>query len=80
MTQEPLRDYDAEPPVGRPVTLGEGHKVHGGEGHGLMRAEACHGNDTKPTSPDGYHHWTCVTNVQSVETFVCDHCDHRWSD
>jgi hypothetical protein len=27
-----------------------------------------------PISPDGMHHYTAVSCVQSVEHFVCEHC------
>lgn len=60
------------------MSMGEGRKVHGGEGMGTMLSAKCPG--TKSPSPDGYHHWTAVTNVQSVEHFVCDHCDDDWWD
>lgn len=34
---------------------------------------------TCPKSKDGYHHYTAVSNVQSVEHFVCDDCgDEYW--
>lgn len=48
------------------MSMGGGRKVEGGEG--------C------PNSPDGKHHYTAVTCVQSVEHFVCDHCDDEWWD
>jgi len=54
------------------MSMGEGRKVEG-------RADLkCPG--TKSPSPDGRHHYTAVTNVQSVEHFVCDHCDDEWWD
>lgn len=33
-----------------------------------------------PNSPDGYHHFTAVSNIQSVEHFVCDYCPENWYD
>jgi len=33
-----------------------------------------------PVSPDGYHHFTAISNVQSIETFKCDHCPKTFSD
>lgn len=31
-------------------------------------------------SPDGMHHYTAVSCVQSVEHFVCDFCQDSWWD
>ena len=31
-------------------------------------------------SPDGMHHYTAVSCIQSVEHFVCDHCRNGWYD
>lgn len=59
------------------MSMGEGRKVDGWE-------EGACPNGTqpfnKPPSPDTKHHYTAVTNVQSVEHFVCDHCDDEWYD
>lgn len=33
-----------------------------------------------PKSPDGYHHFTAASNVQSVEKFVCDYCPKFFYD
>lgn len=31
-------------------------------------------------SPDGNHHYTAISCIQSVEHFVCDHCEDSWWD
>lgn len=31
-------------------------------------------------SEDGHHHYTAVSNVQSVEHFVCDDCGDSYYD
>ena len=55
-----------------------------GEGRKIDSDTPCHGSPDrppyKPPSPDGKHHYTAITNVQSVEHFVCDHCDDEWWD
>lgn len=33
-----------------------------------------------PKSPDGKHHYTAVSCVQSIEHFVCDYCPDEWWD
>jgi hypothetical protein len=45
-----------------------------GEGRKLAPMGDC------PKSPDHMHHYTAVTNVQSVEHFVCDYCGDDWWD
>ena len=63
------------------MSMGEGRKLHGGpDAGGTYFTEPCPGAPGKPASPDGYHHYTAVTNVQSVEHFVCDHCVKEFSD
>jgi hypothetical protein len=56
------------------MSMGEGRKVEGD------LTNPCLGSPDKPKSPDGRHHYTAVTCVQSVEHFVCDHCDDDWYD
>ena len=51
-----------------------------GEGRKIDSAQDCPGSIHKPASPDGKHHYTAVTNVQSVEHFVCDHCEDHYYD
>lgn len=48
------------------MSMGEGRKIEGGKG--------C------SNSPDGNHHYTAVSCVQSVEHFVCDYCSDDWWD
>lgn len=57
------------------MSMGEGRKHDGLASH---QAEECPG--TKSKSPDGRHHFTAVSCVQSVEHFVCDHCSEDWWD
>ena len=45
-----------------------------GEGRKLESSGTCE------KSPDGKHHYTAVTCVQSVEHFVCDYCGDDWWD
>ena len=45
-----------------------------GEGRKLAPSGTC------SKSPDGKHHYTAVSNVQSVEHFVCDHCGEGFYD
>lgn len=33
-----------------------------------------------PNSPDKFHHFTAVSNVQSVEKFACDYCPKFFYD
>jgi len=33
-----------------------------------------------PKSPDGFHHFTATSNVQSVERFDCDYCEKYFYD
>ena len=60
------------------MSMGEGRKVDG------WKEGACPKDgvqpDGKPPSPDTKHHFTAVTNVQSVEHFVCDHCGEEYWD
>jgi hypothetical protein len=60
--------------------MGEGRKIHGGPDAWGRGREKCPGTEGKLDSQDGYHHWTAITCVQSVEHFVCDHCDDEWWD
>jgi hypothetical protein len=53
------------------MSMGEGRKIE----PGIMSKEGeC------PKSPDGKHHYTAVSCVQSVEHFVCDYCPDDWWD
>jgi hypothetical protein len=45
-----------------------------GEGRKLEPSGEC------DKSPDGKHHYTAVSCVQSVEHFVCDFCGDSWWD
>lgn len=56
---------DAGYPAG-PVSMGGGRKL---KPHG-----------TCEKSPDGKHHYTAVSCIQSVEHFVCDYCEDDWWD
>lgn len=47
-----------------------------GEGRKLEPQGTC----PSDKSPDGKHHYTAVSNVQSVEHFVCDHCGDDFYD
>lgn len=51
-----------------------------GEGRKIDSSHACPGSSNKPQSPDGKHHYTAISNVQSVEHFVCDHCEDEYWD
>ena len=33
-----------------------------------------------PSSPDGMHHYTAISCIQSVEHFKCDHCPEEFYD
>lgn len=56
---------DAGYPSG-PVSMGGGRKLEP------------YGKCTK--SPDGKHHYTAVSCIQSVEHFVCDYCRDGYYD
>lgn len=45
-----------------------------GEGRKLRPMGKCE------PSPDGQHHYTSISCVQSVEHFVCDHCRNDFYD
>ena len=55
------------------MSMGEGRKLKGGPGMGTV-FQGC------PKSPDGYHDFTAISNVQSVEHFVCDYCGEDFYD
>jgi hypothetical protein len=57
---------DAGYPAG-PVSMGGGRKL---EPYG-----ECPG-----ASPDGKHHYTAQSCIQSTEHFVCDYCEDSWWD
>ena len=67
----PTKEQDEKPyrdagyPAG-PVSMGGGRKL------------APYGKCSK--SPDDMHHYTAVSNIQSVEHFVCDFCEDDWWD
>lgn len=64
--QEDERPYrESGYPVG-PVSMGGGRK--------LTPYGDC------PKSPDGKHHYTAISCIQSMEHFVCDYCGHDWWD
>lgn len=59
---------DLERPVSEGgMSMGAGRKVVG------WREGVC-------SSPDTKHHYTAVSNVQSVEHFVCDFCGDSYYD
>lgn len=55
----------------RPVSQGG---MSMGEGRRLEPYGTC------AESPDGKHHYTAVSCIQSVEHFVCDYCRDDWWD
>lgn len=64
--EEDERPYrEAGYPAG-PVSMGGGRKV-------TSFRKDC------PQSSDGHHHYTAISNIQSVEHFVCGDCgDEYW--
>lgn len=65
LTEDERPYHDAGYPAG-PVSMGGGRKL---QPYG-----------TCPKSPDVMHHYTAISCIQSVEHFVCDHCEDSWWD
>lgn len=65
LTEDERPYRNAGYPAG-PVSMGHGRKLEP------------YGSCSK--SPDGKHHYTAVSCIQSVEHFVCDYCEDSWWD
>lgn len=62
--EQPYRDAGYPP---GPVSMGGGRKI-------VSYSKTCE------KSPDGYHHYTAISCIQSVEHFVCDFCEDSYWD
>lgn len=77
--REDERPYrEAGYPAG-PVSMGEGRHLDPEVGPDGKSNSGTVFNDC-PTSPDGLHHFTAVSCIQSIEHFVCDHCPKHFYD
>jgi len=70
---------DFEKPVAQGgMSIGEGRKKH----PEIIDGQAVNGTmyEGCPKSPDGFHYFTAVSNLNSVEHFVCDYCPEEFYD
>lgn len=78
-----LKEEDEKPyreagyPAG-PVSMGGGRKLE----PNVVDGKVVNGTVYLgcPSSIDGFHHFTAVSCIQSVEHFVCDHCPAGFYD